>query len=273
MLERGVIMEDPVEAAAKATMDVCALPAVATHDWCDRAAAALLGIRRGAIVLLGLAPGEEEDALREPPIVGAAADCDALLDDLRRRIIPSGGPSWRSDLECGSREPGVARLSVEDVIGRGRRLQPAGSWERLGVRSMLVGCAALTPEPADRHLVVELGLRSEPGFVESDETVLRAVLTPLARKARMAFGSANAARANAPLTAREQEVLERLTIGMSVKQIAADLMRSPHTVHDHVKALHRKLNASSRGQLIARALGHIGAEDEATSEAACAVRT
>jgi hypothetical protein len=27
-------------------------------------------------------------------------------------------------------------------------------------------------------------------------------------------------------------------------------------VHDHVKSLHRKLNASSRGQLIARALGH-----------------
>ena len=50
---------------------------------------------------------------------------------------------------------------------------------------------------------------------------------------------------------------EHLALGKSVKQIASDLARSPHTVHDHVKSLHRKLNASSRGELIARALGHL----------------
>jgi len=272
MLERGVMTMDPVETAATATMEVCSLPAVATYDWCDRAAATLRSVRPEVIVLLGIAPGETEGPLRDTPLVGVAAPVEAPAEDLRRRSIPPGGPAWRSLLSCDAPEPGAARASVEDVVGRDRRLQPASSWDRLGVRGMLVGCAAMTPDPAGRHVVVELGLRGDASFHESDEAVLRAVLAPLSRKARMAFGIGGDAGAS-PLTAREQEVLERLTVGMSVKQIAADLMRSPHTVHDHVKALHRKLNASSRGQLIARALGHIGADGEGMSETPCIVRT
>lgn len=58
------------------------------------------------------------------------------------------------------------------------------------------------------------------------------------------------------LTQREQTILDHLVEGKSVRVIAECIGRSPHTVHDHVKNLHRKLNACSRGQLIARALGH-----------------
>ncbi|MFI4898124.1 MAG: response regulator transcription factor, partial [Phycisphaerales bacterium JB059] len=57
------------------------------------------------------------------------------------------------------------------------------------------------------------------------------------------------------LTNREQVVLEELILGRSVREIAETMHRSPHTVHDHVKSLHRKLGASSRGALIAHALG------------------
>ena len=59
------------------------------------------------------------------------------------------------------------------------------------------------------------------------------------------------------LSERELAVAHAVGKGLTNKQIAAELSRSPHTVHDHVKSLHRKLNASSRGELIARALGHI----------------
>ncbi len=58
------------------------------------------------------------------------------------------------------------------------------------------------------------------------------------------------------LTQREQVILDQLIVGCSVREIADSIDRSPHTVHDHVKSLHKKLNASSRGQLIAKALGH-----------------
>ncbi len=59
------------------------------------------------------------------------------------------------------------------------------------------------------------------------------------------------------LTDREHEILDLLIHGESVRVIAERLGRSSHTVHDHVKNLHRKLGASSRGELIAKALGYV----------------
>lgn len=58
------------------------------------------------------------------------------------------------------------------------------------------------------------------------------------------------------LSDREQRVLELLTSGLSVPEIAELLGRSQHTVHDYVKSLHRKLGTNTRGGLVARALGY-----------------
>ena len=57
------------------------------------------------------------------------------------------------------------------------------------------------------------------------------------------------------LSARESDVLDLIVVGYSVNEIAEKLGRSPHTVHDHLKAIHRKTGATSRGQLIAAATG------------------
>jgi DNA-binding CsgD family transcriptional regulator len=46
-----------------------------------------------------------------------------------------------------------------------------------------------------------------------------------------------------------------LTLGYSIREIAELLHLSHHTVQDHVKHLHSKLDASNRGELVARALG------------------
>jgi DNA-binding CsgD family transcriptional regulator len=56
------------------------------------------------------------------------------------------------------------------------------------------------------------------------------------------------------LPLRLREVLGLLSRGLSEKQVAADLDLSVHTVHDHVKALHRRLGVQSRGELLALAL-------------------
>lgn len=82
---------------------------------------------------------------------------------------------------------------------------------------------------------------------------LDAVTDVLSRKAAVALGS----DMDQWLSAREQAVLERLILGRNVKEIATEFARSPHTIHDHVKSLHRKLHATSRGELIATALGLI----------------
>jgi len=55
------------------------------------------------------------------------------------------------------------------------------------------------------------------------------------------------------LTPREQETLGLLLTEASEKEMAARLGISPHTVHDHVKKLYRKLGVGSRAALMALA--------------------
>jgi DNA-binding CsgD family transcriptional regulator len=57
------------------------------------------------------------------------------------------------------------------------------------------------------------------------------------------------------VTPREQLVLERLLEGFPSKEIARVLGVSPHTVNDHLKAVHRKFGVSSRTELVARLCG------------------
>jgi DNA-binding CsgD family transcriptional regulator len=54
------------------------------------------------------------------------------------------------------------------------------------------------------------------------------------------------------LPPRHRQTLERLLAGDSEKQIAARLGISPHTVHQYVKALHKRFGVSSRGELLAK---------------------
>jgi DNA-binding CsgD family transcriptional regulator len=53
------------------------------------------------------------------------------------------------------------------------------------------------------------------------------------------------------LPPRLHHVLELLAQGLSEKQIASHLDLSTFTVHDHVKALHKRLRVQSRGELLA----------------------
>lgn len=52
------------------------------------------------------------------------------------------------------------------------------------------------------------------------------------------------------LTKRERDVALLLCKGMSVKNTAKELFLSAHTVRSHIKQIHRKLNVSSRTELI-----------------------
>jgi DNA-binding CsgD family transcriptional regulator len=111
---------------------------------------------------------------------------------------------------------------------------------------------------------VELYTRSEITHVargtslsETDVAIARTIMPRLAARALIAIGS-DPRGAEHWLTPKEYLILKQLILGKSVKRIADDIGRSPHTVHDHVKSLHRKLGASSRGELVARALGYLG---------------
>jgi len=58
------------------------------------------------------------------------------------------------------------------------------------------------------------------------------------------------------LPPRLRQVLAGLLKGDSEQQVALRLGISAHTVHEHVKRLHRRFGVSSRGELLARALTH-----------------
>ncbi|MGD9693378.1 MAG: response regulator transcription factor [Phycisphaerales bacterium] len=155
--------------------------------------------------------------------------------------------------------PWAGRLS--DAAFPGWQSSDGGHhWSSIGSQEVLAGIVPVDLEaPDDRLIVIEAGRPAGNSFTPEDIALLRGLLAALSRRVYKAFGPEPISAARM-LTPREQEVLEHLTLGWSVKEIAEKLSRSPHTVHDYVKSLHRKLQASSRGGLIARALGHHGIE-------------
>ena len=69
------------------------------------------------------------------------------------------------------------------------------------------------------------------------------------------------------LSERETEVLDLIVEGYPVPEIARRFCRSPHTVHDHVKSIHRKTGASTRGELVAAALRGVNRTRPAQAQA------
>ncbi len=64
------------------------------------------------------------------------------------------------------------------------------------------------------------------------------------------FGNADAIGTNAPLTARERDVLNLIARGHTDRQIAAHCRISPHTVNAHLRKIYAKLEAGSRTEAV-----------------------
>ncbi|MBX3386749.1 MAG: response regulator transcription factor [Phycisphaeraceae bacterium] len=271
-----------IRSAVRITENVCALPAVATQDWCDQAAAALLPLCPPAIAAVFIGQIDPTGSIVRRDATGAAGCYVA-------EVATTLGGGARSAVSVLAIEPSDASLTrvrtnldqarhlswaPGDLVGSGARAgtpeyfglpadygsTPLGQrWDSVRSAGMLLGVVALGRDirPAGRALVVEIahtgGLRSDLG---PHADALLAVLPALARRANMAIGQ-DQTDSTQWITSREQVILRHLLLGKSVREIADELGRSPHTVHDHVKSLHRKLNASSRGELVARALGHV----------------
>lgn len=254
---------------AKLTEAVDRLPAVATLDWCDLAAGSLTHLRPGstACVLVATVEGpgritdlEAAGVAQSAPLARAAgesaADPDGAINELRcqAEFLPTIG--WFPGDRGASGT--VVGLISEAPGGAAWQHGPlAKLWNPVQFSDLLVGITRLGGTVPGRSLVIYIATPSRsPAFDHEDAAVLQSILPGLGRRALQAIGS-DRSRRNHWLSPKEQAVLDRLILGMSVRQIADELERSQHTVHDHVKSLHRKLNASSRGELIARALGFI----------------
>jgi DNA-binding CsgD family transcriptional regulator len=270
-----------VRSAVRITENICALPAVATQDWCDLAASALLPLCPPSVAAVLIGHVDSTGTIIRKEATGAGGcyvaevtttvgvtrsavsvlpidPSDAALTRVRTTLDQARHLSWSP----GDLPPGATRAGTPDQFGLpvDYHHTPFGQrWDSVRTAGVLLGAASLSTDVrnAGRCLIVEVahtgGGRPD---LSAQVDALAAILPSMARRALMAIGP-DQTDSSHWLTQREQIILNHLLLGKSVREIADELGRSPHTVHDHVKSLHRKLNASSRGELVARALGHV----------------
>lgn len=268
-----------IRLAVEVTEEICRLPAVPTQDWCNRAASILCGIKAPSAAVVMIGQIDEGGQVIHQEATGSAG-CD--LADVATTIGEVRSAERRVSTD--PRSPQLMRLrsslAQAGSLGWAPGVLPGGAckvlaperpavggyassiwkrWQPLNASAVVLAAAGLGSN-RNRLLVAEMGLtRADASFTSEDLHVLEGVLPALARRAMQAVGTDDPASFQW-LTQKEWGVLRHLLQGMSVKMIAERLGRSQHTVHDHVKSLHRKLNAQSRGALVARALGHLSVE-------------
>jgi DNA-binding CsgD family transcriptional regulator len=237
------VVESTISLAAK----LLTLPGVASADWCERAARLLVtetGMSAAGVVIAQLSHTSSIEKTLLSGFSGNKDICLALptmIDAFRRH--PSTFPTLGSD-----------SLISQAVTGSGTASLP---WTQvaglctLGASSI---AAADSETPCRRAVIVLLAQGPQDRLQIGASDVMHRAHAAASALATIVkgFGSPEIAW----VTPREQQVLELLVLGFSVREIGEKLGRSPHTVHDYVKSMHRKLNASNRGALVARALGY-----------------
>jgi len=250
-----------VEHAKAMAIRIERLPAIATLDWCDQAASSLVSEYCGAIavVIIATVGRSGEVTSIEAGGVGACGDCDVSSTDVVAAV--------RSEIEAigvlpVTSTPCVA-VSLRETLGDAWSVSRVGRVFRgLPLSDAFVTICSIAGSEAGRSVISIVGVMGESVPVSKSapadvQALLWSSTVHIAERAAIAIGGQRSARGRW-ISEREREVLDLLVLGLSVRQIAEELGRSTYTVHDHVKSLHKKLNANSRGELVSRALGHLG---------------
>ncbi|HYF15841.1 MAG TPA: helix-turn-helix transcriptional regulator [Phycisphaerales bacterium] len=241
-----------VDRASALGASLARLPAVAAPDLCRRAADALARVVDDGDAVVALARVDGAGRIARLESIGVASRAGAQRaaergSDLRLGVESLAGLE-PSPERAEARGDGVTHCAAAS-LGEHERV-----WRMRGRGALTAGVGVLPRGPADRRVLVYLAAGAEPADARSHALLV-------ATATRLITGVlADALRGSGEviewLTPREQEVLDMLILGRTVKEISEELHRSQHTIHDHVKSLHRKLDAKTRGELIARTLGY-----------------
>jgi DNA-binding NarL/FixJ family response regulator len=115
--------------------------------------------------------------------------------------------------------------------------------------AMCAGASGYLLKPSRADQIVDAIRQVEEGAAPMNGYIARRVLDMFARLAD--------SRTPAPdygLTPREKEILQLLVDGLSMKQVAARLELSYHTIDTHQRNIYDKLHVHSRGSAVAKAL-------------------
>ena len=205
-------------------------------------------VRRGLRGLLRREPdieivGEARDGLAAVEL-GLSLDPDLILMDVR--MPGMDGLEATREIKAQRPEIGILMVTMHDdpdymleaiKSGAAGYVLKDASWEDLNtsVRRALSGDFPMDPDVAARLL--QRLARETPQRSEVTQT-----------------GAVTAGRLSDPLTPRELEVLQRLTLGRTNSGIAQDLTISVGTAKTHVQRVIQKLGVSDRTQAAVRAV-------------------
>jgi pimeloyl-ACP methyl ester carboxylesterase/DNA-binding CsgD family transcriptional regulator len=218
-VERLVLYGAYAEGAAVGTPEVreAIVTAVRSH-WG-------LGSRLLAQLFLGIVGGAEQERFARYQRAAASAEMAARLLEF----------IYRSDVRA---ELPLVRAPTLVMHRRGDRAIPYVLGRELAAA---IPGATLIPLDGSAHFP----------WVGDADSVVRAVrpfLSPPSEAARVAGEPAEVL-----LSAREREVLALVANGLNDREIAAQLVVSPHTVHRHVANIRHKLGRGSRTAAVAEA--------------------
>ena len=279
----GVGLSDRDVEPADLTLDneVAMLAAVLDESGCERAT--LLGGSSGGCAAVAFAArspraSRTPDAVRRVRRRGVDRAAGRARGDRRHRALALGLGFAVARRTSSSATPAAASRSGSRAIS-GRRRAPSTAAALLehvyrnDVRDRAAARAGpdagrspsrrpRDPVPARaRARGLDPRRESDPARGHAPTSRGRATADSVSRAVRAAFGDgdrpATAGSAGVLLSRREREVLALVAQGLTDREIAEQLIVSPHTVHRHVANIRHKLGRGSRTAAVAEA-GRLG---------------
>lgn len=135
---------------------------------------------------------------------------------------------------------------VDEMLLGGRLPDTSPTWDDVVALGAATGSAVVVRPDGSR---VDVDFAAHAGRIDGRPLVLVVVTEPDGEEA-----TAAPAAAGMPLTAREQEVVRLLALGLTSREIAETMFLSHETVRTHVRNAMAKVEARTRAQLVAIAL-------------------
>lgn len=247
MIERTTL-----ELAANLASQSAGLPAIATYNWCQSATDALSVARSCCITVVRFVRHDDGGPVKSQwpgPGVSSAPENRPLVEAIRGALRHATADSFEQRV-LWHREPDddcmIAAITLDP--GSTHTISAMSVLAFAGGRSALLASAEIDlVQGIDlRVMIIESAMNGEPLFTESDAEALRAAMHEIVRRARLAFISGPGVAAES-LNSREVEVLESLTCGKSIREIAVEMHRSTHTIHDYPSSRCTGRSASAAG--------------------------
>jgi PAS domain S-box-containing protein len=170
-----------------------------------------------------------------------------VLLDSSRRHVDVNGASLRL---TGYQRHQLIGRPITEFVAKGSRLRSPREWEAAMAAGRFTGHARLVAADGS-HLSVQYAATTE--VVTGHRLTLFVELNTSrwgARFRRPLFGR----HSREPLSPRETEIVRLVALGMTGREIAAELQIAHHTVRTHLRNAMLKTGARSRAHLVAKAL-------------------